>query len=97
MDDEVTRLAAILREAKETHSQVYRLVDGEDLDWASWYADWLIRLSRLPEVLGVTPVPSELVYVLVGSAKEHAAQHPDVPWDMFYADRIITHFGPASG
>ncbi|GAA1201503.1 hypothetical protein [Pseudonocardia alaniniphila] len=97
MDDQVTALAAILRGAGETHHQVYRLVDGEDADWASWYADWLIRLSRLPEVLGVTPVASELVYVLVGSDKEHTAQHPNVPWDVFYADRIITHFRPGSG
>jgi hypothetical protein len=37
-------------------------------------------------------VPSELVYVLVGSEKEHTAQHTNVPWDVFYADRIITHF-----
>lgn len=97
MDDQAGRLAAILRGAGETHYQVYRIVDGEHRDWASWYADWLIRLSRLPEVLGVTPVTSELVYVLVGSEKEHAAQRSSVSWDVFYADRIIAHFRPASG
>ena len=31
----------------------------------SFYSDWLIRLSELGDVLGITPVPSELVYLLV--------------------------------
>ena len=96
MEDQVDRLAAVLREAAETHHQVFRIVDGEDPDWASWYAEWLVTLSGLPEVLGVTPVRSELVYVLVGSDKEHTARHPEAPWERFYADRIIAHFHPAS-
>ncbi|HEX4187744.1 MAG TPA: hypothetical protein VHY83_07605 [Solirubrobacteraceae bacterium] len=50
----------MLHEAGETHHLVYRIVDGEDPDWASWYADWLIRLSELPHILGTTPVHSEL-------------------------------------
>jgi hypothetical protein len=97
MDDQVAALAAILRGAGETHHQVYRLVDGEDADWASWYADWLIRLSRLPEVVGSTPVPSELVYVLVGAAKEHTAQQSGEPWHSFYAARILAHFRTEHG
>jgi hypothetical protein len=27
-----------------------------DADWASWYADWLVNLSELPDVLGLKPV-----------------------------------------
>ena len=43
-----------------------RIVDGADDDWASRYAHWLINLSELPEILGVKPVRSELIYLLVG-------------------------------
>ena len=51
-DDKSTRIAALLHEAGETHHTVYRIVDGDDPDWASWYADWLINLSELPALLG---------------------------------------------
>ena len=43
-------------EAAETHHRVYRIVDGADPDWASWYADWLVNLSELTELLGTRPV-----------------------------------------
>lgn len=88
-DDAVDRVAALLHEAGETHHLVYRIVDGDDPDWASWYADWLLRLSELPEILGATPVRSELVWLLVGLDKDYTASAPDAPWPDFYARRIV--------
>ena len=32
-------ISPLLHEAAETHHRVYRIADGEDPDWASWYAD----------------------------------------------------------
>jgi len=46
--DQVNRVAELLHEAAETHHTVYRITDGDDPDWASWYADWLLDLSELP-------------------------------------------------
>ena len=66
--------------------------DGEDPDWASWYADWLIRLSELPEQLGRTPVRSELVYLLVLLDKEVTEQQPSESWERYYARRLVEHF-----
>jgi hypothetical protein len=81
-------VAALLREAAETHHRVYRITDGEHPDWATWYATWLIELSELPDLLGRTPVRSELVHLLVELDRE-TAQHPDgEPWDRRYARRI---------
>jgi hypothetical protein len=71
---------------------VYRIVDGADDDWASWYADWLVRLSELPELLGTTPVRSELVYMLVRLDKEYAEKKPPGPWEDYYARALIEHF-----
>ena len=65
MDTQITRVAELLHEAAETHHCVYHIVDGADDDWASWYGDWLLRLSELPQLLGRLPVRSELVYLLV--------------------------------
>ena len=44
MQDRVAQVAALLHEAGETHHLVYRIVDGEDPDWASWYAGWLLEM-----------------------------------------------------
>src|SRR5260370_21764483 len=62
MDDTVKGVRDLLHEVAETHHRVYRIVDGEDPDWASWYADWLIDLSELSQLLGATPGRSHLVY-----------------------------------
>ena len=69
-------VADLLLEAAETHHRVYRITDGDDPDWASWYADWLVHHSELPELLHRTPVRSELVYLLVLLAKEVEDQPP---------------------
>jgi len=93
MDPTIELVAGILHQAADTHHEVYRIVEGVDADWASWYADWLIPLSTLPTVLGVTPVRSELVYLLVRLDKEYTAARPDEAWEPYYAKRIIEHFG----
>src|SRR6187431_2685076 len=70
---DTTAIADLLHEAAETHHVVYRIVDGDDPDWASWYADWLLDHSELPELLGTRPVRSHLVHALVDLEREHGA------------------------
>jgi len=89
-------IAGLLREASETHHRVFRITDGADDDWASWYADWLLQLSELPALLGTTPVRSELVYTLVQLGKDYAEAAPAEPWDEFYAARLARDFGSAT-
>jgi hypothetical protein len=93
MDDRVARVAALLHEAGETHHTVYRVVDGDDADWASWYSDWLINLSELPEILGAPPVRSELTWLLVQLDKDYAQAGTDAPWTEWYAQRIVERLG----
>jgi hypothetical protein len=81
-------LAALLHEAAETHHTVYRITDGDDPDWASWYADWLLDLSELPAVLGARPVRSHLVHALVQLDRDYAAARPDDSWEEWYALRL---------
>jgi hypothetical protein len=61
MADLIEQISGLLHEAGETHHRVFRIVDGADDDWASWYAQWLIELSELPDLLGARPVRSELI------------------------------------
>src|SRR5262249_6418610 len=92
MDAQITKVAELLHEAAETHHLVYRIVDGADDDWASWYGDWLVRLSELPQLLGKPPVRSELVYLLVRLDKEYIERKPPEAWETYYARGILQHF-----
>lgn len=93
--DNAIAVSKLLHEAGETHHQVYRIVDGADDDWASWYADWLINLSELPDLLGTKPVRSELVYMLVRLDKEFTDKSPEGKWEDYYAAQLIEHFKPS--
>jgi hypothetical protein len=83
------QVSELLHEAAETHHRVFRIVDGADDDWATWYADWLVNLSELPTLLGAKPARSELTYLLVGLDRQYAAEAPGEPWEPYYARRII--------
>ena len=86
------RIAELLHEAAETHHVVYRIVDGDDPDWASWYADWLLDHSELADLLGGRPVRSELVYTLVRLDKEYSAAKPGERWEDVYAGKLLATF-----
>jgi hypothetical protein len=92
VDERAAKVRELLHEAGEIHHRVYRIVDGADDDWASWYADWLIDLSELPDILGAKPVRSELVYMLVKLGKDYAAESPDETWEDFYARALVDRF-----
>ena len=89
-----TSLADLLHEAAETHHVVWRITDGEDPDWASWYADWLLDHSELPELIGETPVRSHLVHALVELDREHLASGSKERWEDAYARGLLERFGP---
>lgn len=95
MTDTTEQISRLLHEASETHHGVFRIVDGADDDWATWYADWLVNLSELPSLLAAKPVRSELTYLLVGLDKEYTASQPGTPWEAYYAQRILDHFASA--
>jgi hypothetical protein len=93
--DTLEQISALLHEAGETHHRVFRIVDGADDDWASCYAQWLIDLSELPDLLGARPVRSELIYLLVSLGRQFTAEAPGEPWKTYYARQILRHFCPS--
>jgi hypothetical protein len=94
MTDTLEQISRLLHEAGETHHRVFRIVDGADDDWASWYAEWLINLSELPSLLGAKPVRSELIYLLVSLDKQYTSERPSESWESYYARRVFDHFKP---
>jgi len=88
-----TSVADLLREAAETHHVVYRITDGDDPDWASWYADWLLDHSELPDLLGARPVRSHLVHALVALDRAYVTESPSERWEDWYAARLAELLG----
>jgi hypothetical protein len=97
IDAVLEQISGLLHEAGETHHRVFRIVDGADDDWASWYAQWLIDLSELPDLLGARPVRSELIYLLVSLDKQFTAEAPGEAWEIYHARQILHHFQPSAG
>ena len=93
MDERSAKISELLHEAAETHHQVFRITDGADDDWASWYAEWLIRLSELPGLLGGKVVRSELTWLLVRLDKEYTERRPGERWEDYYARELVRHLG----
>jgi hypothetical protein len=93
VDDREAAVAEVLHDAAETHHIVFKIVDGEDPDWASWYADWLIQHSLLPKLLGTAPVRSELVHLLVLCDKQFASGSLQGRWEDHYARALIAELG----
>jgi hypothetical protein len=97
MDERTQRVAELLHQAGETHHVVFAIVDGDDPDWATWYSEWLLSLSSLPDVLGSTPVRSELTWMLVGLDKEYVEHKLSQRWEDYYAARLVERFGQPAG
>jgi len=93
MDEHVQQVSGLLHEVGETHHQVFRITDGADLDWATWYSDWLVNHSELPQILHRPPVRSELTWMLVQLDKDYTANEPADRWEDWYAERVVSHFG----
>jgi hypothetical protein len=93
MDERTAKIGELLHEAAETHHRVFRITDGADDDWASWYSEWLVTLSELPDLLGGRVVRSELTWLLVRLDKEYTERRPEQRWEDWYAAQLLAHFG----
>src|SRR5438067_6610080 len=93
MDDRTEKVSGLLHEAGETHHQVFRITEGADDDWATWYSDWLVNHTELPEILGAAPVRSALTAMLVRLDKEYTETSPSGSWEDFYAAELLRSSG----
>jgi hypothetical protein len=94
MDERTRKIGELLHEVSETHHTVFRITDGADDDWASWYSDWLVNHSELPDLLGAAPVRSHITHELVSLDREYGEAGTDERWEDWYAARLVERFGP---
>lgn len=97
MNESVKALSGLLHQAAETHHQVFAITDGDDPDWATWYADWLVNMSRFPDLVGTTPPRSVVTYQLVSLDKAYAEAGSSEPWEDFYAARLRQRLSATAG
>ncbi len=79
-------LTELLSQVGPAHHRAFSATDGEDLDWPTWYAAWLIE--RLPD-----PAPevdeAQLAALLATAAETHKTSGSTEDWPGFYA-RFVT-------
>ena len=92
MDERTRKIGELLREVSETHHTVFRITDGADDDWASWYSDWLVNHSELPDLLGAAPVRSHITHALVSLDREYGEAGTDERWEDWYARGLRERF-----
>ena len=87
------KLSLLFQQTGEAHHQAFLSTDGEDPEWALWYAEYLHE--RLAPFLAAPITRSRLVFCLIGADDEHRATESELPWAEFYARRFLECLGPA--
>ena len=87
------QLSKLFHQTGDAHHQAFVDTDGEDPEWAIWYAEYLHE--RLTPYLAAPITRSRLVFCLIGADDEHRATESEVPWPEYYAQRFIECLGPA--
>jgi hypothetical protein len=93
MEERVSALADLLHQAGEVHHVYFADVDGNDDDWATFYSEWLLSRTRLPQLLARRPVRSALTHDLVQLDADFSASRSGEPWPRAYARKLIEKYG----
>lgn len=80
-------LSDLFSETGKAHHRAFSDADGEDPDWAIWYARHIH--DSLQDLLGRDFEVSRLVYCLVQADDDHRATSPEEPWSDFYARHFL--------
>ncbi|MBK8135244.1 MAG: hypothetical protein IPK52_05315 [Chloroflexi bacterium] len=82
------QIIILLVEAANAHHRAFEAVGGNDPEWPMWYAHYC--LERLNGVLQAKLTESTLVWLLVQADRAFRSQRPDMQWQAYYADAILT-------
>lgn len=92
MEAKIERLDKLFQETGSAHHNEW---PGIHPDWAIWYAEYLF--DRLPPILGVELILSEIIYAVMRLSKEQPVEAPDVPWTRYYAEWFLAEYGDSDG
>ncbi len=94
MQEQTDSIASVLTGAEQAHGAVFHYVGGDDADWASFYADFLVNHSPLPAMLATPPTRGHLTAALIEMGQRYETEKPDMTWEAFSAPGIVARFGP---
>jgi hypothetical protein len=83
-------IAERLQAAGRAHHEAFIETDGDDPEWAEWYADHL--LEDLSNALGVALTANELATTLSELARQHGDESPDELWHGYYARELLARY-----
>lgn len=86
-------IASALAGAERAHAAAFASVNGEDPDWAVFYAGWLVDRSLLLSLVESPPERNALSEALADIDRRYVAENPDESWDRYYARDLIERFG----
>ena len=84
MQEQTHSIASVLTRTEQAHGAVFHYVGGDDADWASFYADFLINHSPLPAMLATPPI------------RGHLRGHPGVQRVLWRGNCQRTRRGPVT-
>lgn len=88
-------LVGILDQASQGHAFAFMQVDGQDDDWAYWYAAYMQQ--ALSKAVGQSLTRSRIVQCLLQVEEERLVRFgADHPWQQMYAEHFINAFAPAA-
>ena len=85
----VHELAELFDRAGHAHHQAFLATNGDDPEWAVWYAEWL--LDPLGRLLDRAYTVEELTALLKTVDQHHRERAPSADWPMYYAGFFLEH------
>jgi len=86
-DSRADTVRLLFAEIGPRHHQAFIETDGEDPEWALWYAREL--REPLGHALGVDLTVSELVHLLLSCEGIRRQRAPDAAWPEYYAGYFL--------
>ena len=84
-------ITTLLHKAGEEHLVTHKETNGDDPDWAIWYAGYLLE-NGFAGLLDAKLVKSDLIYLLVLVDKQQKCEAPSVNWEKFYVDFFVNRY-----
>ncbi len=81
---------ALFEQTGKAHHDAFAAVDGADVEWPIWYAEYLI--DKLPTLLNATFTKSEMIYLMVHLNKQQAIEAPQEKWPRYYARYFVERY-----
>lgn len=90
-DDVLVAMTTLLEETGKAHHQAFLSQDGDDPEWARWYADY--AHDRIEALLDIAIGESDLAALFEEIEEQRRRDDPDAPWARYYAQFFTERYG----